>query len=158
MPWRLAALSVRSAPGSLAAASRGSLEPVVEVDLRTFAEVGAKTPGPAQPGQAAGAGSGDHEPVAAHYVVLDGSGVLEQERALAAAHGPGDPLDPDEARRPVRARRLQELDDAGARDVAAEDLLDVDPGERRTLSRLVVGCGLVLLNRDNRVRAGRHRV
>jgi hypothetical protein len=45
--------------------------------LGTFTEVRAKTPGPAQPGQAAGAGSGDHKPVAAHYVVLDGSGVLE---------------------------------------------------------------------------------
>src|SRR6266542_1667455 len=77
------------------------------MDLCAFAEVRAETAGAAQPGQLAGARSRDHEPVAADDVVLDGSGVLQQERALASGHGPGDALDPDKAGRPVRARRLQ---------------------------------------------------
>ena len=53
---------------------------------------------------------------------------------------------------------LQKLDHAFAGEIAAEGLLDVDPGERRTLSLFVVGRGLVLLNRDKRVRTGLHRV
>ncbi|HEX6522242.1 MAG TPA: hypothetical protein VF070_19880 [Streptosporangiaceae bacterium] len=62
-------------------------------------------------------------------------------------------LDPGEACRPVGTRRLQERDDAIVRDVAAEALFDVDPGQRRTLGWFVVGRGLVLADRDNCVRA-----
>src|SRR5579864_9747118 len=101
------------------------VEPVVEVDLGAFAQVRAEAALAAQSGQLAGARSGDHEPVAADDAALDRARVLEQERAGPAAHGSGDPLDPDEAGRPVGARGLQELDDAVTGDVPGEALLDV---------------------------------
>jgi len=52
--------------------------------------------------------------------------------------------------------RLQELGRAIASHVAAEALFDVDPGQHRALGRLVVGGWLVLVDRDNRVRARLH--
>ena len=65
--------------------------------LGAFAEVGVEPAGAAQSGQPAGAGSGDHEPVAADDVVLNGTDVLKQERAGPACDCARDPLDPDEA-------------------------------------------------------------
>jgi len=59
---------------------------------------------------------------------------LKQERAVPACDCARDALDPDEARRPVGPRRLQELDDAVASDVTREALFDVDRIELSTLA------------------------
>ena len=82
--------------------------------------------------------SGGTLTVSRSLITGNGAGVLQQERALAATHRPGDALDPSKARRPAGLRRLQELGHAIARDVAGETLLDVDSGQRRALGRFVV--------------------
>src|SRR5262245_32259381 len=122
--------------------------------LCTFAEVGTKVAGAAKASQLTGARSGDDEPFSADDLVLDGAGVLEEERALPLADRAGDALDSDEARGSVCPGCLQELDDSVAGDVAAEALLDVDPAQCWPLSLLVVRGGLVLVHRDGRVRPG----
>src|SRR6516162_10177701 len=125
------------APGAAAAAGHpglvagGSFEPVVEVDLGSLAEVRGEPAFAAQPSQLARSRPRDHEPVAADHLALDGPGVLQQERARTARDRAGDPLDPDEARRAVRPRGLQELDDAIPGDVAGEALFHVDSGQGR---------------------------
>src|SRR5580692_9999577 len=96
----------------------GSFEPVVQVHLCVLAETGTEPALPAKPGQLAGPGVRDHEPVAADDVPVDRPRVLQQERALPPGHAAAYALDPDEARRPVSVRGLQELDGAVASDIA----------------------------------------
>src|SRR6266567_4612502 len=99
------------------------------MNLGALTEVRAEPAGASQPVQFASARPRNDEPVAAHDVALDGAGVLQQERALPAGHLAGDPLD------------------------AAEALLDVDPGQTRSLRGTVVRHGLVLADGDDGVRA-----
>src|SRR6266540_5061518 len=132
-----------------------SLEPVIEMNLGALSQVGAEPARAAQPGQLAGAGPRHHEPLAAHDVALHCAGILQQERACPVGDRAPDPLDADKAGRPVGAAGLQEFHHAVALDVAAEALLDVDPGQDRPLGRLFVGRGLVLVHGDDRVRAHR---
>src|SRR5690242_11240027 len=86
-------LAPRQAPGSRWSRAGRSSEPVVQVHLGAFAEVGAEAAFAAQAGQLPGARPGDHKPVAADNVVLDRAGVLEQECAAPPAELAGDPLD-----------------------------------------------------------------
>src|SRR6185437_13753232 len=132
----------------------GSFEPVVEVDLGAFAQVGSESALTAQPGQLPGPRLGDDEPIPADDVAGHGAGVLEQERPLPPAELAGNPLDAHEAGRPVGPGRLQELHDAIACDVAGEALLNVNPRQCLPVGRLVVGRWLVLVDGDDRSRAG----
>src|ERR1700722_4522044 len=125
--------------------------------LSVLAEIGAKPALPAEPGQLAGPGARDHEPVAADQVPLDPPHVLEQKRALPPAHAAAYALDPDEAGRPVSTSSLQELDGAIASDIARKAFLNVDPGQHRALGGLVVARRLVLVHCDQRVRASSGR-
>src|SRR5208283_3197373 len=141
--------------GSLAGpVPRRSFEPVVQVDLGALAEVGAEPALAAQPGQLASARAGHDEPVPADDGAVHRARVLQQEGALAPGQRPGHPLDPDEARGPICAASLQELDHAVALDVPAEALLHVDSGQHRSPGRLVVGRRLVFVHGDDRARAG----
>jgi hypothetical protein len=63
---------------------------------------------------------------------------LQQERAGPSRDRPRDSLDPGEARRAAGQRRLQKLGHAITSDVAGETLLDMNPGQRRALGRLIV--------------------
>src|SRR5207248_4619744 len=93
----------------------------------------------AQPGQVPGARARYDEPGSGHLAVSERSGVLEDEGPGATGDAGGDPLDPDEARGPVRTQHLEEVHDARAGDISGERLLDVDADERGALARLVVG-------------------
>src|SRR5256885_16983818 len=96
--------------------SADGFKPVVEVRFGALAEVGAESAGAPQAGQLTGSGAGDHEPVAADDIALDATRILQQERPPPAGERSGDPLDPDEARRAVRVRGLDELHNALAPD------------------------------------------
>jgi hypothetical protein len=99
----------------------------------------------AKPTQLSRTGAGNHEPPAFDRVPFERAGVLKQKRAGPALEATGDALDSNEARRPVLAHRLQEVDDSLALDVAAEGLGDLDLDELRPLVDLFVGLCLVRL-------------
>jgi hypothetical protein len=142
-----APMSIATFPASClaSACSDSLLKPVVERDRRVLAELGGEALSPRSPlnSPVPEPGTTNHPPLT--VFPSNRAGVLKQKRAGPALEATGDALDSNEARRPVLAHRLQEVDDSLALDVAAEGLGDLDLDEVRPLVDLFVGLCLVRL-------------
>src|SRR5690242_9021232 len=88
--------------------------------------------------------------------VLEYPGALEHKRAFLSPDASGDPLEPDERRRPVAAVHHEVVDLPFPVDVAGEGLLHGGPRELRKIGALAVGLFIPALDGEPGIRGLLH--